>query len=424
LNGPAPATGASSPLTVAPAPAGGRIVELDALRGLAVVGIVLMNVFAFAMPGAAYYNPRAWGGDGPVERALWTLAFLLVEDKFRTLFAMMFGAGVAILLGRPGARRLRAHYARMAVLFAIGFVHATLLYSGDVLRLYAICGLLLPLCARWPARRLGLAAAVLVAVHMLAGGWIGWGWLRYWWQFATVPGTDPAPLTPAEAAFGADPAALARGLELGRESFADRVQRRLAAPGPALLAAGLFLPLTLASMLAGMALWRSGLLAARWAPTRAVRLAWWLAVPALVGLGALAALAHWSGFHGAVIGTSALVWSAPLDLMLGIAWAAMAMAWFQARGPSDATVARFAAAGRMALSNYLATSLILGFVFASWGLGLFGRSGRIGTYAIALVPIAAMLLWSKPWLARFGTGPAEWLWRRAARVLGRGPQRS
>ncbi len=396
-----------------------RIVALDALRGLAVAGIVLMNVFAFAMPGAAYYNPRAWGGDGLAELTLWTLAFLLVEDKFRTLFAMMFGAGVAIQFARP-APRWRAHAARMAVLFAIGLVHATLFYSGDVLRLYALCGLVLPLCLKWPQRGLWIAAAALVLVHMVAGGWIGWGWLHYWWLMETVPGTDPAPLAPAEMAFGADPAALTRGLELGQESLAERIERRLASPVSALIAAGLILPTTLAAMLAGIALWRGGLLAARWPAARALRLARVLAAPSVLVLTALAALAHYSGFHGVVIGTNALVWSVPFDLALGIALAAVAMVWFCRRGSTDPLVARLAAAGRMALTNYLATSLILGFIFASWGLGLFGTVSRGQTYAAALVPIAAMLAWSQPWLARFGQGPAEWLWRRLAKALSGG----
>lgn len=391
-----------------------RIVALDALRGLAVAGIVPVNAIAFAMPGAAYYNPVAYRGDGPLDLALWTIAFLLIEDKFRTLFAMMFGAGVAILLDRAAPDRLRGHYARLAVLFAFGLVHATLFYSGDVLRLYAIAGLVLPLCVRWPVRWLWAGAVALVALHMGTGGYIAWGWVDYWWQVQTVPGTDPAPLAPAEAGFGADPAALARGLEIGRETLPERIARRMAAPAAALLAAGLFLPLTLAAMLSGIALWRSGLLAARWPIDRCRRLAWRLAVPALAALAGLAVLVHATGFAAVIVGTVALVWSAPFDLMLGIAIAAGAMAAFQRRGAADRLVLRLAAAGRMALSNYLATSVMLSAIFAIWGLGLFGMVGRSGTYAIAVLPIAAMLLWSGPWLDRFGQGPAEWLWRRLA----------
>jgi uncharacterized protein len=230
----------------------------------------------------------------------------------------------------------------------------------------------------------------------------------------TVPGTDAAPLAPAEAAFGADPAALERAIAIGRESLADRIERRLATPASSLLAGLLFLPMTLAAMLAGIALWRGGLLAACWTSERALHLAARLALVAVPPLMLLAALAFHAGFHGAVIGTNALVWSAPFDLVLAVAWAAGAMAWFQRRGSGDDLVRRLAATGRLALTNYLATSVILAAIYHSWGLGLFGATGRGATWLVALIPIAAMLGWSPWWLARFRQGPCEWVWRSLA----------
>lgn len=391
-----------------------RIAELDALRGLAVIGIVLMNVFAFSMPAAAYFNPRAFGGTGVLDLAAWTVSFVLVEDKFRNLFAMMFGAGVAILLDRGGTHPLRSHYARMGVLFAFGFLHALLLSSSDVLRLYAVCGLVLPFVVRWPVRRLLWAAGLLVALHMAVGGYIAWGWVEYWWRHATVPGTDFAPLQPAEIAFGADPVAIARGLELGRQTLGERLAARLADPLTPLVAGLYVLPLTLAAMLTGIALWRSGMLAAQWPAARLGRLGRRTALAALPALAVLAALAWWSGFNGAVVATNALVWSAPFDLLLAIGWAALAMALFQAAAATSGAVARLAATGRMALTNYLGTSIVLGAIFGSWGLGAFGGLGRIATYAVALIPIALMLVLSPWWLARFRQGPAEWLWRGLA----------
>ncbi|OYX08067.1 MAG: hypothetical protein B7Z08_11020 [Sphingomonadales bacterium 32-68-7] len=380
-------------------PASARIRELDALRGLAVAGIVLMNVFAFAMHSAAYYNPRAWGGEGPLDLALWASSFVLVEDKFRTLFAMMFGVGVLILLGRPDRHRLRGHYARMAVLFALGWLHATVLYSGDVLRLYAFAGLVLPLAVGWSVRRLWLGAAVLMALHLAIGGYVAFGWLEYWWRWANETGVDPRPMLPAEYAFGADPEAIRIGLERGGEGFGERIARRLADPFGPLLAALMFLPSTLAAMLAGMALWRGGLLAGAWPARRAVPLGRTLAVIA---------------FNGVVVGANALLFSAPFDLALGIAWAALAMALFGRAGAGSAWLGRLAATGRLALTNYLATSVVLSAMYASWGLGLFGQTGRVATYGAALVPIALMLVWSPWWLARFRQGPAEWLWRSLA----------
>ena len=152
----------------------GRILALDALRGIAVIGIVGMNVHAFALPGPAYYNPMAYGAVGPVDSWVWLISFVFIEDKFRTLFAMLFGAGCLILFER-GERATgpegvwRAHYARMIALFVIGLAHATLLASNDVLRAYALAGLALPLLAGLSARALIAVALGLLVVHLALG---------------------------------------------------------------------------------------------------------------------------------------------------------------------------------------------------------------------------------------------------------------
>ena len=100
-----------------------RITQLDALRGLAVIGIVWMNVYVFALPSQGYYNPTAWSGSavgeaGPFDRLVWTASFVFIEDKFRTLFAMLFGAGCLILIEKAkeqGSDRIwRAHYGNFA----------------------------------------------------------------------------------------------------------------------------------------------------------------------------------------------------------------------------------------------------------------------------------------------------------------------
>ena len=113
---------------VAPSSATDRIIQLDAMRGLAVIGIVWMNVLVFAMPDQAYYNPAAWGpGIGepePANRLIWVASFVFAEDKFRTLFAILFGAAFLMLTEGAAEKGWRPHYTRMAVLFGIGFVHA------------------------------------------------------------------------------------------------------------------------------------------------------------------------------------------------------------------------------------------------------------------------------------------------------------
>jgi uncharacterized protein len=392
------------------APPAPRILALDGLRGIAVMGIVGMNVLAFALPGPAYYNPLAYGGVGPADYWVWLANFVFIEDKFRTLFAMLFGAGCLILIEKGGPRPLRSHYARMAVLFAIGLVHATLLASNDVLRAYALAGMALPLLAGLSARALVTVAAGLLVMHVALGMTaLGPPLLAH---YTGRTGSDA--LLWAERQFGSDAAAIAALLEQGREGFADRVVRRtLGVPGQmtALVAA---LPLNLSAIALGMGLWRAGMLKGAWRTFRLQRVAGWAALAALPGLLVQAAWLQREGFPAALVGPAALVLSAPFDVSLALSYVALAMAFL---GRDSALNRRLAAVGRLSLTNYLMTSVILSAIFAAWGLGLFGEVTRWQAFAIGWLPVAAMLVWSPGWLAKLGQGPFERLWRAGARAL-------
>ena len=389
-----------------------RIVQLDALRGLAVMGIAWMNVLIFAMPAPAYFNPMAWGGQSGLDMLAWAGSFVFVEDKFRTLFAILFGAGFAILFEQSGAHPWRAHYARMAVLFLIGLAHATLLASNDILRAYALAGMLLPLFAQLSNVALIACSIGLVAAHVGFG--IAFTGVGVWDWFSGRLGSDAVQF--AERNFGADPAAIQFLLEQGRESLAERIERRSANLGAQLTAVVGSVPLNLAGIVLGMALWRNGMLAGTWRTFRLQRLA---ALCALAALPPLFLLANWvseSGFPGVLAGPVALVFSAPFDTLLGLAYAAVAMVLFV----PDGTITRaLAAVGRLSLTNYVATSLILAALYASWGLGLFGEVSRSSAVASIVLPLGGMLLWSPLWLRYFGQGPLERTWRMAARALAR-----
>jgi uncharacterized protein len=394
----------------APLPPAPRILALDALRGIAVIGIVWMNVHAFALPGPAYYNPLSYGATGDADYRVWLGSFVFIEDKFRTLFAMLFGAGSLILIERGGEKPWRAHYARMIVLFAIGLVHATLLASNDVLRAYALAGLALPLLAGLSARALVAVSVGLLVVHVALGMVaLGGGMVDL---FSARQGSDA--LMWAERQFGRDPAAITMLLEQGREGLDERVIRRTLGIPAQMATLVASLPLNLAAIALGMGLWRGGMLKGEWRTFHLQRLAGFaglVAIPALLGL------AGWlvaTGFAAALVGPVALVISAPFDTLLGVAYAALAMAFLT---KDNAVTRTLAAVGRLSLTNYLMTSVILASIFAPWGLGLFGEVTRTQAFGLSFVPIIAMLLWSPPWVAKVGQGPFERLWRSGARAL-------
>ncbi len=400
-------------LSAAPS-ARGRIAALDGLRGVAIIGIVPMNVIAFSMPAAAYINPRAYGGHDLGETILWAISFVLVEDKFRALFAMMFGAGVAILLDKDSDHPVRDHYARMGALLAIAAAHAVFLANNDVLRSYAVAGLLLPLAVRWRVRTLLLASGALVIGQLAVSGWYAWDWLAYWHQRAGGALVDPAPWQVAEAAYGFNPDAIAAAIDRNDVGLWERAAMRVSQLEQQLRFVAASLPSALAAMLLGMALWRSGLLAGEWQTRRALRLGLLCAGLSLPILVALAAWTIKSGFDPIVTPANALVWSAPFDLLLGAGYAALGMALLGGAWKDGRITRRLAAAGRMALTNYLATSVIFAAMFAGWGLGLFAEVSRGQALLLALVPVAAMLAWSALWLRHFRMGPAEWMWRSLA----------
>lgn len=395
---------------VTPPASTGRIAQLDALRGLAVIGIVWMNVYAFALPLQAYYNPVAWGGESLPDRIVWATQFVFVEDKFRTLFAMLFGAGCVMLIEKGGERSLRAHYARMAVLFAIGAAHSILLASNDVLRAYALAGLAIPLLAPLSHRALYAVAIGLVAAHV-GGGMVAFGGALVDYYAGR---SDSDATLMIERRFGVDEPALRYALELGREGFGERAWRRIEDFPQHLQNVALSIPLNLAAIALGMATWKDRLLAREWRMFRMQRLAAVCGVAGILGSLALAVWVESSQFSAPVVAAASLVLSTPFDMLLGLAYAALAMALFTSGGWATHWLATV---GRLSLTNYLMTSLIFAAMFASWGLSLFGEVSRAQTFALSFVAVIAMLAWSPIWSARLGQGPFERLWRGATRLL-------
>ena len=382
----------------------GRIAALDVIRGVAVMGILVANLPAFGLPDAAYFSPVAWGGTGPAARAVWAINFVLVEGKMRGLFSLLFGASMLLVLDRArtaGESAARVHYARMGWLFAIGLVHAYLIWWGDILSHYALVGTVAFLFVGLPVRSLLLVGAMLVAVQLLIGALIG--------LTVFLPGGSGL-----EAVFGTPPRAeLATELTALRGGLARGVAYRIATntnPLHFLLATGAE---TLGYMLWGMAGLRSGLLTGAWERARYRR---WAVTALAIGWPMYAALA-WMimtrGFDWRFVALGSLALSTPVRPVLIVGYACLVML---ALRPGGWLTERIAAAGRAAFTNYLGTSVLMTAIFYGWGLGLFGRIGRADMYVLVPIAWAIMLLWSKPWLNRYRHGPLEWLWRSLARL--------
>jgi len=396
-----------------------RIQTLDIVRGVAVMGILLMNIVAFAMPSAAYYNPAAYGGAEGVDLGVWTTMFVAVDGKMRGLFSFLFGASLLLVADRaeakgedPGA----VHYGRMGWLLLFGLAHLYLLWWGDILAHYALVGMIAFLFRDLPPRKLLILGLVCAGTGFVLLAITGADALTL---YANAHGAGASADAVAgwmgyEKSFGTPPADyLANELAAHRGSYGDLLAWRWAhdkdSPLRTLLYVG---PETLGYMLLGMAGLRSGMLTGIW--TRA-RYAKWAAIGFGIGIpgyAALAALAIARDFDTRHVILSVLLLAAILRPPMIAGWAALIILLARPGGP---LTARVGAAGRMAFSNYLGTSLICTTLFYGYGFGLYGTLGRAELYLVVIGVWALILLWSKPWLDRFAYGPLEWLWRSLAR---------
>ena len=422
---PGSAASSLSPARPATSIPGGRILTLDALRGVAVMGILLINILGYALPDAAYFSPVAYGDGRPADIATWAFNFILVDGKMRNLFSLLFGASMLLVIERARAGGVSAagvHFARMLWLLVFGLVHFYFIWSGDILSQYAALGLVAWFFRTLRVRTLLLLGLTFLAVQLLITTAFGL-WLFPLREAAYAPGAGPAAIhTWIEwgALYGQDnPLVVARELAIYRgESYFGlvgyRFDRLLLSPLYALAAGGLE---TFGMMLLGMAGLKSGFLTAGWSRAaywRVVRLGYGIGLPVMI---ALAGWCAWSGFDPLVCFTAITGPSGLVRPLIVAAHVSLLMLWLM-RGLSPLTL-RVAAVGRAAFTNYLGGSILMSILFNGYGFGLFGHVGRAELYLIVLAVWALMLLWSKPWLDRFRYGPLEWLWRSLAR--GRAP---
>ncbi|WP_298301448.1 DUF418 domain-containing protein [uncultured Erythrobacter sp.] len=391
-----------------------RIETLDFIRGIAVMGILLANIVAFGQPFSAYMYPSAWLGEsGDPDGWLWIVQFVLIDGKMRALFTVLFGAGLYLFMERAWARGqtrwLQAW--RLVVLLVFGLLHFFLLWQGDILALYGMCGLLVVPMLRLSVKRqmgIGVTGYVFGAVLFLAA---------------------MAPLSfVADSMDDSEPgiAEFQEGLEQGKAqtlkddaevtklkqagSYADLVVHRVEEKTfqPVINASFFFLE-TVPLMLIGAALYRLGFFSGGVAPND-LRKWGWIAV---IGGGlASLAIALWTQAGGfTYYGTLAafMGWSPLPRLAMGLGMAALLVAYSPAW--TGWLASRVRAAGRTAFTNYLGTSIVMLFVMHGWALGLFGELNRPQLYLVTLLTCGLMLAWSKPWLDRYRYGPLEWLWR-------------
>lgn len=411
-----------------------RLPLIDILRGVALLGILLINIPGFAMP--QYYSEAF--RSNPRDGNFWLHAFITVfwEGKMRALFGMVFGAGVLLFtakkeaLGRPVTGLF---YRRMFWLLLFGLIHAhLLLWEGDILYFYAICGMIVFLFRNMRARHLALFVPVVAILDFGV-------YATYYSQIrsqhiaygeAVVARDAGAELTGDQATALTGWRELEKSIIPNREDAAENTRKM---KGDYASVAGYIRPLALdfqtkylpisipdsvALMLFGMALLKWGFLGGKWSRRtywRLVALGYGLGLP-LVVYSFYYTTIHNPTMEAALVhmDTQPIPWVRLIypfqRLLLVMAHASLIILIFQGKWLGNLG-RRFAAVGKMAFTNYITHTLICSLVFFGYGLNYFAEMEYYQIYVLALGIWIFQLILSPWWLDRFQFGPLEWLWR-------------
>ena len=387
-----------------------RIDALDLLRGLGVLGILAVNAASFAYPWYAYPNPIM--GPFPFEGAevtSWFASHVFFEFKFITLFSMLFGISIFLVGGERGdAQKGPILRRRLSWMVLFGLIHGLVLWYGDILLAYALCGFIMLLCRSWRPTRLLITGVILVVIGSLS--WIALAGLA----LAPEGVMSQAELDAIAASFWTVPEAAL--LESIAQFRGDAGTVAVANANNWFFFQVFGIPTatawrTLGVMMIGLALFKMGPLAGKGRTSTYIL---WI----LLGAASLVAVALTAqeqiaiGFAFPAAAGLNLLPNYFLSPFITLGYAAVLILALRANILGIVGHA-LSAVGRMAFTNYIAQTVIMTCLFwAGRGPTLFAEIDRAGQWMIVAAIWIAQLLWSPLWLRFFQYGPLEWVWRK------------
>jgi len=406
-----------------------RIGMLDTTRGIAVLGILLMNITGFGLP-YAYDDPTNWGGHTGLDLLVWRINALFFEGTMRGLFTLLFGAGALLFLQRHTARSnglwpADLYFRRTLWLIAFGLVNGyLLLWDGDILFFYGVVGLLLFVFRNLAPRTLIIASTLIMCLQTTVTV-VEYNDFHREQTAARAAQARRAEGTAVTAedqeaieAFASttsefkparqDVEAMVARVRQSYSSAFEIVSRKTWYVETAFFFRHGLLE-SLGMMLLGMALLKLGILSGA-ATTRTYLTL--IVVGYTIGLAVN--IYEVRLLEGSRFGLEALVQS---YLTYDVGRIPMTLGHLGAIGllcraaPLAGVARTLGAVGQMALSNYLAHSIICMFIFTGAGIALYGQLARHELYYIVVAIWIVQLVWSNVWLRHFRFGPAEWLWR-------------
>jgi uncharacterized protein len=403
--------------TLNPVAPGERINVIDMLRGFAIFGILVVNTFYFFNP---WYAPQLTEASSAADEVAHFVIYFLFVSKFYTLFSFLFGLGMFIQMSRAeakGAPFVPTYLRRLLILAIFGMAHGVLLWTGDILFIYAVTGLiLLWLFRKRSSRTLLVWAVILIAIPVLFIG-VSAGAI----EFARMAPPESGAYEAVEASFAESAAQFEADTAedyviYGSGSFLEITAERWRDFTSILMVVGWFmLPSVLAMFLIGLRAGKRGWFTHQEEHRATFRRLLMWALP--LGLVMNFYVAS-TGFSQNLLGMEVFGWETALQVAaLNIGSVLLSMSYvagivlFSQTERGQRILTPLAPVGRMALSNYLMHSIVMTTLAYGYGFGLFGQVGLAVGFGLAVILYAVQIPLSRWWLNRFRFGPFEWIWR-------------
>jgi len=380
-----------------------RIQSLDLLRGFALLGILIMNIISFSNIGTGYINPTIGAGIEGYNGVIHGFSYLFADMRFMSIFSMLFGAGILIFSDNALKKERKAgkyHYRRMLLLLLFGFIHAYLIWMGDILVMYAICGSIAYLMRKWKIKTLFIVGGIFFVIPILFSlttyFFTPQEQLQEIFKFWT-PNQDETNLE----------------IIAYQGSYIEQMTPRISAAIQ--LQTLIFLMeqswRILSMMMLGMVLYKKGILSAQKEKGYYQRL---FIIGLLIGIflsgvGLYRAYTfEWNGIWCMNVGHS---YNYIASLAVALGYIGLMMLWSKT-SVLIGLQSRLRAVGRLAFTNYILTSIICTLIFYGHGLGLFATLDRLQQWGVILFVWIILLFLSPIILKKYNKGPLEFIWRR------------
>ena len=383
------------------APSTNRIDSLDLIRGVAILGILIMNITSFSQIGMAYLNPKLGAGIEGINGWIHSFAFLFADMRFMSVFSILFGAGMMLFvqnIEQKGLKPIKYHYKRMFLLLSFGLIHAHLIWMGDILVPYAICGCLVFLIRNWSSKALVAMASIFFMIPIVMN----------LLMYCTL---SPSEL--GEIYGGIWNPESSNEIQAYQSSYLGQMEAR--SQGAYYLETSQLLSEGLwrysAMMITGILLFRLEWFKAIKGGAYYLRFGLVFLITGLVISASGLYLSYERLWEGAWSMTVGHQFTYIASFFMALSYISILVFWSTVdRGRVIQNLLK--KVGRMAFTNYIMSSIVCTFIFYGHGLGYFAQFDRVQQWGVVLFVWLLILLLSNWVMSRYRQGPLEFIWRK------------